>query len=96
MKSRQWILPRKKSPSSGNVLESAPGEFRPLERITPGRATLIGYLGAWRAAADDVEVASRRWRAAPPSQRADAALAFFAALEREETAASVYRLAWEA
>jgi hypothetical protein len=87
MKSRQWILARKKPPSSASVLESAPAESRPLELIAPGRATLIGYLDDWRDAADDVEVASRRWRAAPPGQRGDAAFAFFAALEREETAA---------
>jgi acyl-CoA reductase-like NAD-dependent aldehyde dehydrogenase len=80
MKSPQWIFPRTKSPSSH----------------THRRPTLIAYLDDWRDAADDVEAASRRWRAASPGERADAALAFSAALEREETAAFMYQLAWEA
>lgn len=96
MKSPQWIFPRKNSPSSRGALESAPAESGPRERIAQRRPTLIAYLDHWRNAADDVEAASRRWRAASPGERADAALAFFAALEREETAAFVYQLAWEA
>jgi hypothetical protein len=60
------------------------------------RPTLVGHLDAWRDAADDLEAAWRRWRSAvSPDARADSALAFFAALDREETAAGAFQLAWE-
>ena len=71
---------------------------RPLRshHLRQRRPLLLPYLDAWRDAADDVEAASRRWRAASAHARSDAALAFFAALDREEQAAAAYQLAWEA
>ena len=68
---------------------------RAAEPIGRHRRTLLVYFDAWRDAAADVEAAWRRWRSAPPASRAEAALGFFAALEREEKAASVYELAWQ-
>jgi hypothetical protein len=63
--------------------------------ITQRRPVLLTFLDAWREAADDVEECARRWRAACIDDRADAAAAFFAALEREERAAVAYELVWQ-
>jgi hypothetical protein len=82
MKKSHWPIASKRSLRSRDLRER-----RPL---------LLAYLDAWRNAADDVEAASRRWRAASGHTRSDAALAFFAALDREEQAAAAYQLAWEA
>ena len=87
MSSRRWILSLK-----GGV-ESAATEPTPAR--TRQRSLLLHQLDAWRDAATDVEAAWRRWRAASGCSRADAAHAFFAALDREEKAASAYQLAWE-
>jgi hypothetical protein len=56
----------------------------------------IGYLHAWRAAAGEVDAAGRRWQTVSVGERADVAAALLAALEREETAATAYRLACRA
>ena len=82
MKKSRWPIASKRSLRSHDLRER-----RPL---------LLAHLDAWRDAADDVEAASRRWRAASGHARNDAALAFFAALDREEQAAAAYQLALEA
>jgi hypothetical protein len=58
------------------------------------RRVAVRCFDSWRTAAYDVEAASRRWRSASPDERHEAALAFFAALDREEKAALEYELAW--
>ena len=60
------------------------------------RHLLLNYLDAWRDAADDVEAAARYWAKAQVDEQRAAALVFFAALDREETAAAVYELALKA
>jgi len=60
------------------------------------RAGVVRCFDAWRDAAYDVEAAARRWRTAPAGDLEGAALGFFAALEREEKAATEYELAWRA
>lgn len=57
------------------------------------RQLLLGHLDAWRNAADDVEAAARYWAKAYVGERRAASLVYFAALDREETAAAVYELA---
>jgi hypothetical protein len=52
--------------------------------------------GAWRGAAVDAELAFRWWTTADSADRARAATAYLAAIEREEKAASEYRRALEA
>ena len=51
---------------------------------------------AWRGAADDAELAYRRWKTAPQQERGDAAAAYLAAIEREEKAAAEYSVALDA
>jgi hypothetical protein len=60
------------------------------------RAGAIRRFDAWREAAYDVEAASRRWRSASAEDWEAAACGFFAALEREEKAASEYERACRA
>jgi hypothetical protein len=63
-------------------------------RRAGGRATVGRCLDAWREAAYDVKAAARRWRAGPADDWDAAASGFFAALEREEKAATEYERAW--
>ena len=91
MKSPQRIFSRKSAPSSQRGEKGA----APRTRIAQRRPMLLVHLDAWRDAAVEVKAAWRRWRVASGGTRANAALAFFAALEREEKAADVYRLASE-
>jgi hypothetical protein len=51
---------------------------------------------AWRGAADDAELAYRRWKTADMEERGDAAAAYLAAIEREEEAAAEYSRALDA
>jgi hypothetical protein len=51
---------------------------------------------AWRGAADDAQLAYRRWKTAAPQERGDAAAAYLAAIEREEEAAAEYSRALDA
>jgi uncharacterized protein YukE len=51
---------------------------------------------AWRGAADDAELAYRRWKSAALEERGDAAAAYLAAIEREEKAAAEYSRALDA
>lgn len=51
---------------------------------------------AWRGAADDAELAYRRWKTAALGERGDAAAAYLAAVEREEKAAAEYSRALDA
>ena len=95
MNSPQWNFSRKKSPSSHGATHTTAAQGRLREPSPRRRRVLLVHHDAWREAADDVEAASRRWRAAALADRADAAVAFSAALEREEKAASAYQLAWE-
>jgi hypothetical protein len=53
-------------------------------------AVMDGYV-AWREESAAVESAYRTWRGAPPAQRTFAFDDYFAALDREEQAASEYR-----
>ncbi|HTT31448.1 MAG TPA: hypothetical protein VMG37_23735 [Solirubrobacteraceae bacterium] len=53
-------------------------------------AVMDGYV-AWREASAGVETAYRRWRQAPLGERQLAFDRYFAALDREEDAASEYR-----
>jgi hypothetical protein len=87
---------RRKSPCSSSTVEAAVADRRPHQPVAARRSILLAYFDEWRDAADDVESSSRHWRAAPAGERAAAALAYFASLEREEKAASAYQLAWEA
>jgi hypothetical protein len=64
--------------------------------LTPLRVVLDGLAQEWRAAELDAESALRRWRGAGPEQRTLAAVAYVAAMDREERAATRYRMAWEA
>lgn len=48
---------------------------------------------SWRDAALDAETSFRSWQAAGAQERADAAAAYLAAIEREEKAADEYRRA---
>lgn len=65
-------------------------------RSAERRSAAIRCFDSWREAAYDVEAASRRWRTAAPDEQPAAALAFFAALDREEKAAAEYEHAWRA
>jgi len=65
-------------------------------RAVDRRRLAVRCFDSWRAAADDVEAASRRWQTTSPDDRCAAALGFFAALEREEKAAAEYEQAWRA
>ena len=96
MMSPQSIFSRKRSTCPRSPAERAVADRRAHEPLSQRRPILLAHLDAWRAAAIDVEASSRRWRSAAGSERADAALAYFAALEREEKAAAAYQLAWEA
>jgi len=53
-------------------------------------AVMDGYV-AWREASAAVEAAYHRWRLAPLEERQVAFDHYFAALDREEDAASEYR-----
>jgi hypothetical protein len=96
MKSLQWMSSRRTPPGSRSGVQAAPVDRRSSGRTTVRRAMLLAHLDAWREAADDVEASSRAWRGASSNERSDAALVFFAALEREKTAAFAFQLAWEA
>lgn len=63
-------------------------------RRAGGRASVVRAFDAWREAAYDVEKASRWWRTSPAEDWEAAASGFFAALEREEKAASEYEREW--
>jgi hypothetical protein len=76
-------------------LRRFPGS-QPDGRQAETRALVERCFDAWREAAYDVEAASRRWRAGPADDWEAAASGFFAALEREEKAATEYELAWRA
>lgn len=69
---------------------------QPGTRRAEGRASVVRCFDAWRDAAYDVEAASRWWRRAPAVDWEAAAAGFFAALEREEKAASEYERVWRA
>jgi hypothetical protein len=71
-------------------------DSQPDTRRAEVRASVVRCFDAWRDAAYDVEVASRRWRTALPDDWEAAASGFFAALEREEKAATEYERAWRA
>jgi hypothetical protein len=77
---------------------SSPGSGqRPVESTRAQlRRYVLSYYDAWREAAIDVEAAARQWRAARDAERNGAALAFFAALDREQKAAAEYEIAWRA
>ena len=51
---------------------------------------------AWRDAAVDAELAFAWWQSANQADRSNAAAAYLAAIEREETAANEYSKALEA
>ena len=82
MRSRQRIPLRKERVAKA---ESTPPQLR---------QHALSYYDAWREAATDVEAASRHWQAARDGEREGAALAYFAALDREEKAAAEYKVAW--
>ena len=65
-------------------------------RAAERRRLAVRGFDSWREAAYEVEAASRRWQAASADDRHGAALAFFAALDREEKAAAEYEHAWRA
>jgi hypothetical protein len=65
-------------------------------RAAERRRLAVRRFDSWREAAYDVEAASRRWQTASAHDRHAAALAFFAALDREEKAATEYENAWRA
>jgi hypothetical protein len=69
---------------------------RPDARRAEVRARVVRCFDDWRDAAYDVEAASRRWRAARADDWEAAAAGFFAALDREEKAATDYQRAWRA
>jgi hypothetical protein len=69
---------------------------RVSERVTRLVVDVGNRASAWRGAAFDAELAYRRWKTAPQAERGDAAAAYLAAIEREETAAAVYSQALEA
>jgi hypothetical protein len=60
------------------------------------RLVAVRRFDWWREAAYEVEATSRRWQTASAEERHAAALAFFAALDREEKAAAEYEHAWRA
>jgi hypothetical protein len=69
---------------------------QPDARRAEVRARAVRCFDAWRDAAYDVEAASRRWRTAQADDWEAAASGFFAALDREEKAATEYERAWRA
>jgi hypothetical protein len=69
---------------------------QPDTRRAGVRAKVVRCFDAWCDAAYDVEAASRRWRSAPVEEWGMAAAGFFAALDREEKAATEYERAWRA
>ena len=83
---RAW--PRRSGKAEGRRTDSRAGTA-PAE----ARAGAVRCFDAWRDAAYDVEAASRRWRSAPADDLEAAAWGFFAALDREEKAASEYERA---
>jgi hypothetical protein len=66
------------------------------EHITRLIVEVGNSASAWRDAALDAELAFRWWASAPQIDRAGAAAAYLAAIEREEKAAKEYRSAVEA
>ena len=96
MKNSHWLFTSRKSLRPHEAEQTAAADRLAREPATQRRSVLLAYFDAWRDAADHVEAASRRWRAASGRARTEAALAFFAALDREEKAAAEYQLAWEA
>jgi hypothetical protein len=66
------------------------------EHITRLVVEVGNSASAWRDAALDAELAFRWWASAPHIERAGAAAAYLAAIEREEKAAFEYRSAVEA
>ena len=67
-----------------------------LRRLTGMVGGVDRRAHTWRSATAEADRAYRVWQSAPCRQRPLAALAFFAALDREERAALDYRRAWEA
>jgi hypothetical protein len=65
-------------------------------RITRLVVDVGNRASAWRGAADDAELAYRRWKTAALQERGDAAAAYLAAIEREEKAAAEYSRALDA
>jgi len=82
--------------SGGQKRESRRRGHRRARDVTPLLVVLDELNHEWRAAELDAEFALRRWRGAGLEQRALAAAAYVAAMEREERAATRYRMAWEA
>jgi acyl-CoA reductase-like NAD-dependent aldehyde dehydrogenase len=70
--------------------------LRVKEQVTRLVIEVGDRASAWRDAALDAELAFRSWASAPPVERAGAAAAYLAAIEREEKAADEYRSAVEA
>jgi hypothetical protein len=73
---------------------------RVSRRVRQHITTLVVEVGdrarAWRGAADDAQLAYRRWKTAPLQERGDAAAAYLAAIDREEKAAADYSKAVDA
>ncbi len=84
MKTLQW---------SSVMKHARHGAFR---RLTGMVGAVDRHAHAWRCATAEADRAFRLWQSAPRGQRPLAALAFFAALDREERAALEYHRAWEA
>lgn len=84
MKTPQWLSAMK---------HARHGAFR---RLTGMVGAVDRHAHTWRCATAEADRAFRLWQSAPRRQRPLAALAFFAALDREERAALDYRRAWEA
>jgi hypothetical protein len=95
MRSRQRIPFRKER--AAKVSSPLGSGHKPAESTRPQlRRHALSHYDAWREAATDVEAASRYWQAAQDEEREGAALAYFAALDREEKAAAEYKIAWRA
>lgn len=67
-----------------------------MELVTRLVVDVGDHADAWRDAAIDAERAFLWWRSAAANERRDAAAAYLAAIDREETAAFQYSKAWEA
>jgi hypothetical protein len=86
---------------SGGVLAGPEARERAVSpRVRAQITRLVVDVGnrasAWRGAADDAELAYRRWKTAALQERGDAAAAYLAAIEREEEAAAEYSRAVDA
>lgn len=90
MKERHRMLSRRASASSASRRRASPLDA-PLHLLK----VVENHADAWRGAAADAAVAFSRWREASTADRRWASLAYLAAVEREEKAASEYERAWE-